>query len=118
MKQWLCIILGFCLTCSTWLEPSKLCAQECADCDDSDETLWYYYPYENGEFLLTVPWSSTISTNIVIVFLAVGLGAIAGMIAGNVASKNNHKHHDHGHKHKHHHGHHHSVRSPGVNFSF
>jgi hypothetical protein len=111
MRAIFCVLLSYCLTFSTWLEPSKLFAQ-CSD-GYEDDTVWSY-PYDPCEFYLTAPWSCETSNNMLVVFLSIGLGCIAGMIAGNVALKHKH-HHDH-HNSKHHH--HHSVRNAGIDVGF
>lgn len=106
MRLSLCFILSFALTLSTWFEPSQLFAE--GDPNASEELLWFY-PYDPYENYLTVPWSTQTSNCIVIIFMSIGLGAIAGMIAGNVASKKRHKHH---------HGHHRSIHSPSFKMTF
>jgi hypothetical protein len=95
LKTTFYFFISFCLTLSTWLEPSKLFGQTCVDCEDDTE---WFYPYDPCENYLTVPWSSSFSRDFVVVSLSLGFGAIAGMIAGNVAAKNERKHHHHHHQ--------------------
>ena len=92
LKSFVILTLGFCLTMSTWLSPNKLYSEE----DTCADPVWFY-PYNNCDYLLNLPCTSSFLHDCVVIGLSVGLGACAGVIAGNIAGKKA-KEGDHGQK--------------------